>query len=143
MNDYNKKLKQMGNAYAAGLALTIGGFGGLGLYDAFKKPRKGLKPPTKKSASKVVKRSLNRMNDTTLRNIRAEERRFPGASQQRFDKHQKSLDRLDRLFTKTLPKVVKTMGAVGTIASIMKPKPAGAGSDFTPAQIKAMLDKKK
>ena len=107
---------------------------------------KGLKSPTKKLAYKVVKRSLNRMNDTTLRNIRAEERRFPGAAQQRFDKHQKDLDKLDKLFNKTLPKVVRTMGSgavFGTIAGIMKPKPAGAGSDFTPAQIKAMLDKKK
>ena len=104
---------------------------------------KGLHSPTKKSAFRVVKRSLDRMNNTTLRNIRAEERRFPGASQQRFDKHQKSLDRLDRLLNKTLPRLVRTMGAVGTISSIMKPKSAGAGSDFTPQQIQAMLDKKK
>lgn len=142
MSDYNKKLKQMGNVYGAGLAAMLG-VGGFGLYDSFKKPKKGLKPPTKKSASKVVKRSLDRMDSSTLRNIRAEERRFPGAAQEKFDKHQKNLDRLDKLFTKTLPKVVKTMGAAGTIASIMKPKPAGAGSDFTPKEIKAMLDKKK
>ena len=128
----------MGNVYGAGLA-TMLGVAGFGLYDSFKKPKTGLKSPTKKLASKVVRRSLNRMDDSTRRNIRAEERRFPGAAQQRFDKYQKDLE----FFKKTLPKIAKTMGTVGTIANIMKPKPAGAGSDFTPEQIKAMLDKKK
>lgn len=61
--------------------------------------------------------------------------------------HKKDIEFMKRVQSKRL---AKKMGLARTfnpfaafIGGILTPKPAGAGSDFTPEQIKAMLDKKK
>ena len=145
MDKINKKINDNSHHGVAVLGL---GMAGAGLYGALKKPKgKGLKPPTKKSSYKVVMRSMDSgFNDRSKRNAMSHERNYPGDSKARYDKIVKNVDKFDKFFNKTLPKVAKTMGAgavVGTIASIMKPKPAGAGSDYTPEQLQAMLNKKK
>ena len=131
----------MGNVYGAGLAAMLG-ISGASLFGSLKKPKKGLTPPkSAKIITDIVQRAGSKA-DEAIRS-KAPLSKQINASQRSFRLTQGVSGQYQKIRDKKRFRTMGRAGALGIIASIMKPKPAGAGSDFTPEQIKAMLDKKK
>lgn len=144
MNEYEKKLKMMGGVYGTGIAAMLG-LSGAGIISSLKKPKKGLRnPKSPKEITKVVQRAGSKADEVIRSKAPLEKQ--SNAAQRSFRVTMNASNQYQKLRDNKVIKNIKTMGklgVIGAIASAMKPKPAGAGSDYTPEQLQAMLNKKK